>query len=578
MPESKEGIGWLHKVMSVVHDGVVVIQDEDIIMVNGAFAEMLDYESGELEDILFEDLVDPLSKRHDSKMLEALVTGEDPSKFNTRLVAKNGDVVQVEITPTTIELDGHPAVLAGVRDLSRQIALETAVTELENRFATLYDMSPIAYFTINRSGKIEQVNEAAESLLGCGAEDIIGRPFSDFIPQPKKDYDASADIVREVLRGKSVRGIEFEMMQQDGKIIWANVSSRALSSGTERPNEIGLMAFDVSRRKASEQRLREESQRANLYLDVMTSDLNIISQNALFAIEDLRTSEGLSDRVRSGLDETSWNIRRASRMIANMRVLISLEPPDKAKTDILPHIKKAIREVGRDFDWKKTLTADLDISQKQFEIVGHAFLWNVFFNILHNSMMYDDNEEVIVDIHAEASDLGRMVRIEFADRGCGIPDDVKRLVFKRFDNPDAIEASQGLGLAVVDHFVTDFSGRIWVEDRISGDHSQGCKIVIVLPLWEEDLGLPSILFYKSEHCVFCGPALEMLLSILDEMGIGRSIIELVNIDDPESGVSEDDLPALPTIRLGKIELTGFVPEDDLRQAVVRMIMLSGGAG
>ena len=103
------------------------------------------------------------------------------SQFPTRFISKNGQIVHVEIKPTSVTFDGAPAVLACVRNVSTQVALETTVTELENRFATLYDMSPIAYFMLSREGAIEQVNAAAEELLGIEAEELIGKPISDSI-------------------------------------------------------------------------------------------------------------------------------------------------------------------------------------------------------------------------------------------------------------------------------------------------------------------------------------------------------------------------------------------------------------
>ncbi|MFX1368522.1 MAG: hypothetical protein ACFFAY_08000 [Promethearchaeota archaeon] len=133
-----------------------------------------------------------------------------------------------------------------------------------------------------------------------------------------------------------------------------------------------------------------------------------------------------------------------------------------------------------------------------------------------------------------------------------------------------------VGLTVVDRYVQDMGGQIWVEDRVKGDPSKGSKFVVILPIWKEKLVLPNITFYKSDHCVFCGPMLEMLTSILGELGISRSILEIINIDDPEVGMTEDDLPALPTIRLVDEELTGYVSDEDLRSSVMKMIMAHAG--
>ncbi|MBE0525756.1 MAG: PAS domain-containing protein, partial [Candidatus Thorarchaeota archaeon] len=337
----------------------------------------------------------PQTRRKDSDLFEKILASETTPQFPTRLISKNGQIVHVEIKPTVVTFDGAPAVLACIRNISTQVELETAVTELENRFATLYDMSPVAYFMLTKNGAIEQVNAAAEELLGQEAEELIGKPISLFLPEPKPGYDPAAEIVREVLRGKSVKGLEMEMFRGNEKRIWISASSRALESGSDRPVSIGFTAVDITHRRSMEQKLRAESDRANLYMEVMTSELNMTNQNVLFALEDLSISLDLPERLQVLLSETSWSLRNAARMIANMGVLMSLhhEPPLKSKTKLLPHFNKAIREATRDFEWK-TLEVKSNISDISFEVNGHAFMWYIFFNIIHFSGRSDPSDKV----------------------------------------------------------------------------------------------------------------------------------------------------------------------------------------
>jgi PAS domain S-box-containing protein len=562
--------------MEVVRDGFVVVQDEDIILTNSAFSDMLGYERDGLLDTPFEDIIDAMSRRRDQEMIEAFVTGENATRFITRLTSKDNNVLHVEITPTVIKLEGEPTIIATVRNITSQMELEAAVTELENRFATLYDMSPVAYITLNREGNIEQVNAAAEELLGCEAERIIGKSLSEFLPDPEPLYDPGRDIVKEALRGKGVSGLEIQMKRGDGKIIWVNISSSPLTSGTERVNEIGLTAFDVTTRRGVEQRLRQESERANLYMEVMSSDLNLTNQNVLFAMEDLSISLDLPERLQGLLSETAWSVRRAGRMIANMGVLISLgqAPPEKVETRLQPHFNKAVREATRDFEWK-TLKIKSNIPDQSFDVVGHAFMWYIFFNIIHYSASQDPSSTVELDIKADLTEDGDMVRIEFLDKGPGIPDVQKDQVFRRAGGPEQQLGGKGLALTLVDRYLEHLGGRVWVEDRDPSDFSKGSKFIILLPAWKEELKIPPIMFYKSEHCVFCGPVLESLTAVLTEMSISPSNIQLINVDDPDSEVTEDDLPALPTINMGKKQLAGFISEDDLRVEVTSLLLMSG---
>ncbi len=566
-------MNWIDKIMDIVHEGILIVQDEFIIKASKRFADMLGYECDELVDMPFEDIVESRFKYRNSSILKSFLEGRTLERFNAQLLTKDDRILQVEIHPTIVEYDDSQAILAAIKDITKELTLESTVAELEDRFAVLYDLSPIAYFTLNREGIIQQANAAAEKLLGCDVQEMIGVQLSKFVVT-KEPYDPCGDILREVNWGKRVSSIEIQMKRKDEKEIWVSVSAQALAMTTDGKSEIGFMAVDVTRRKAAEQRLLEERERANLYLEVMTRDLNEIYHNTLYTIEDLRTSQDLSDNACSMLAKMSWDIRRASRLIANVGVLMSLSKPlaKVQKTKLLSHINRAIREVDRDFE-NKTLDAKVDIP-KDLEVMGHAFLWNIFFNILYSTMISDSSDTVKIEIQANKDELRNAIKIEIIDYARGIPDNVKEKMFQLPGAKTDYSSERDFSLTLVEHYITKLDGQIWIEDRIPGDYKQGSKYIILLPAWKEEIAIAPIIFYKSDHCVFCGPMLEILQGLLDELGVGRSAIKVINVDDPASGVKESDLPALPTIRIGHEELTGYIPEDELRSNITRLLLFA----
>ncbi|MHA2068335.1 MAG: sensor histidine kinase, partial [Candidatus Thorarchaeota archaeon] len=329
---------------------------------------------------------------------------------------------------------------------------------------------------------------------------------------------------------------------------------------------------------ASELRILEEKERADLYLGIMASDLNNINTSALYSMEFLSTTLDLPEHHQQVLNEVVWGIRRASRMIANMRAIIMLQesPPTISKTDLFPHFTRGMREADRDFELK-SLKVNTNIEDDAFEVPGHAWLWSVFFVILHNALMYNEQNEVELEVNAELIEMGQKIKVEFTDRGPGIPDTMKESIFRRTGNTEGQALSSGLGLTVVNQMISDLDGQVWVEDRVAGDHAQGSRFVVILPAWKEERELPCgreacITFYKSDHCVFCGPAYDNLIRVLDDMGISRSWLEILSVDDPDSGVTEQDLIALPTIRICEEAVEGYVEEDDIRTLVLQMIM------
>jgi signal transduction histidine kinase len=43
----------------------------------------------------------------------------------------------------------------------------------------------------------------------------------------------------------------------------------------------------------------------------------------------------------------------------------------------------------------------------------------------------------------------------------------------------------GLGLYIVKTLVESYGGRVWVEDRVAGDHTKGARFVVMLPTVEK---------------------------------------------------------------------------------------------
>ena len=492
----------------MANDGIMVIQENKLTVVNPALLLMLGYENA--EDLLgkpVDTILDTTSAHFYEEGHESLHWGDlqNPS-FRACLMMKNNTIINVEISTSYFAFEGLPATLGIVRDITQQIALEEAIDHSESRYRALFDSSPIAYFTLSLSGNILQINKAAERLLDYSEDDILRRNLATFIHDENK-REIVSQIVSEVSQGKNVEDFEMQFQKADGRSTWVSVRATLLEY-VDKSSNVALTAMDIDRRKNAEARENNERNRANLYLEVMTHDLNNINQSLLFSMGLIENLDDVPDRVKSMMQESSWHIRRSGRMTANMRALLRLResPPTVEEVDFYDYLQIAKFAVEQDFPWKK-LTLKTNIKKGEFLVAGHEYLHQVCFNILHNSMSFDEDNDVDVEVNADhVSDL-KMVRFEFTDKGPGVPDVTKEAIFRRTGSPDEQIVGRGLGLTLVEQIVRSLGGRIKVEDRIKGDHTQGAKFVIMIPMWVETAELPCgrntcITFYKSNHCVF----------------------------------------------------------------------------
>jgi len=97
--------------------------------------------------------------------------------------------------------------------------------------------------------------------------------------------------------------------------------------------------------------------------------------------------------------------------------------------------------------------------------------------LLSNAIKFSrDRKEILIGLRKEKS----AVIIEVEDRGIGIPEDQKDLIFEAFyrvGQKDAEDISgTGLGLTVVKEIVEAHHGKIFVESKLN----EGSKFTIVL--------------------------------------------------------------------------------------------------
>ena len=74
----------------------------------------------------------------------------------------------------------------------------------------------------------------------------------------------------------------------------------------------------------------------------------------------------------------------------------------------------------------------------------------------------------------------KLVRLEFRDNGIGIKDDRKKLIFETYSKKKGSKGL-GFGLSLVKKIIDIYGGKIWVEDVVKGDYTQGSNFILLIP-------------------------------------------------------------------------------------------------
>jgi len=100
----------------------------------------------------------------------------------------------------------------------------------------------------------------------------------------------------------------------------------------------------------------------------------------------------------------------------------------------------------------------------------------VFINVIDNAIKYSD-QGGLVEIHAEATEGEKEVRITVQDHGCGIKKSDLNKVKTKFYKPNHTRRGSGIGLAVADEIVSMHHGSLEIES----EENVGTTVIITLP-------------------------------------------------------------------------------------------------
>jgi Na+/proline symporter/signal transduction histidine kinase len=110
-------------------------------------------------------------------------------------------------------------------------------------------------------------------------------------------------------------------------------------------------------------------------------------------------------------------------------------------------------------------------------------LHQVLVNLLSNAVDFCDQRQGYVKVEAHRD--GAFLRINVTDNGAGVPSEAKEAIFDKFQQSIARESDgslrTGLGLAICRRIITQFGGRIWVDDAVA----MGACFSFTVPLARE---------------------------------------------------------------------------------------------
>jgi PAS domain S-box-containing protein len=348
--------------------------------------------------------------------------------------------------------------------------------ERERFFALSLDLMCIA----DLGGYFKRVNPAFERTLGFSAQDLVSKPFMDFIHPD--DRPATVAELQKLARGVDTVYFENRYACKDG-----SYKQLAWSCPAANPGETLLYAVarDITERKLAENEIRslnENLHRQAVQLEAANKELEAFSYSVSHDLRaPLRHVAGflnlLQKSAASNLDAKSQRYLKMisesseemGRLIDDLLAFSRMGRSEMRATclnleqlvkDTIDDLKQEI--TGRDIVWKITALPDVQADP--------SLLRQVMVNLLSNALKYSRTRaRTEIEIGCQPNHNGEHV-VFVRDNGVGF--DMKFAgklfgVFQRLHRAEEFEGT-GIGLANVQRIINRHGGRTWAEGVTDG--------------------------------------------------------------------------------------------------------------
>ena len=279
------------------NDAILLVQNNKTIYRNRAHIELLGYNEEELAAQPFLECVIPEDRKRILRYQQKRLRGESvPQQYEITIMTRSGQRVPMELKPRIIEYQGQPAVLVLMRNISerkkaeealhrlnveleqkvaeRTAALSQANAELraeiaerkrteealrvsEEKYRDLVENLNDVIFTTDANGNVTYVNNVIKQLSGYTPDELIGKPFLDFIHP--EDLSGLMDGFQKTLAGE-ITPVECRVFAKDGARHWIRASAHPVTIDGQLVGVRGT-AQNITTQKRLELELRGSEER-----------------------------------------------------------------------------------------------------------------------------------------------------------------------------------------------------------------------------------------------------------------------------------------------------------------------------
>ncbi|MFX1501729.1 MAG: PAS domain S-box protein, partial [Promethearchaeota archaeon] len=485
--------------------GITIIQDGLFKYFNKRVSEINGYSPEEIKNWApgeFVKIIHPEDQEFVMEQARKKQEGDSDvvNQYQYRIVTKDGKTRWLEIFSKTINYEGRPADMAMTVEITDKIKAEQKLKESEKRYRLISEASRAVIWTSDFNINLTYVDPIVLKIFGATSEEVMALPLSSYLTP--KSLETAKRVIEEELKHEMSkdkdlnRSRTYETIQIHKNGTKIPVESTITFLRDENEKAIGILGIsrDISERKKAENQLKESEKKyreaydmVTFYKDLFTHDMNNILHIIGSSVEIIDLQLGESEKslfIENMTKMIHSQVKRGSKLISDVRTLTELDDAEIPinRVNITKFLKRSINFIEKSYT-EKNLSIFVKNLDRKYYTSGNDLLQDVFDNILRNGIKHNENPDIQLSIKISKQKIKgkKNIKIEFIDNGIGIPENRKSDIFQPSNRERKGSKGMGIGLSLVKKILTIFKGKIWVEDKIEGDYTQGSKFIVLLP-------------------------------------------------------------------------------------------------
>ena len=403
-----------------------------------------------------------------------------------------------ELTRALHELEVHQVEL----EMQNRELVEShqLVEESRSRYADLYDFAPVGYVSLDRQGRIHEINLTCAEMLGGERSQLVGRLFSSYVTASDRarflqhlvDCERSSDRVFS----------EIKLMPKTGGSLEVELLSVPVQGSEGNTAHCRTAITDITERKRAREALRQSEERLRHAQKMgavgrlaggVAHDFNNLLTAILGYCEIATMKLEQGEAPGKELEGIAAGAQRAAALTKQLLAFARKEvfqPRVLDLNDLVAGIDEMLRRlIGEDVEIVIRLDASLGrvrADAGQVEQVIMNLVVNARDAMLKGGRLVIETVNCEIDASGAHEDLvpGSYVMISVSDTGFGMSSETMSRIFEPFFTTKA--EGTGLGLATVYGIVRQMNGHISVQSQ----QGAGTTFKIYLPRVQQDTESP----------------------------------------------------------------------------------------